>query len=870
MKYVSLLLFFWLICTGTYAQYENIWAFGDNAGIDFNNMAMPVKTAISGYGEGNAAVCDNNGRLLFYTNGYKVWDGNGNIMPGGEGIISDPILPPLPLPGGQPPDYASSTTQGALIVPMPGDGRKYYVFSMTCVELGITDNGLGRMYYSVVDMDRNGGLGDIDPVRKSILVDKGHTEALTAVVGDRCNVWLLAINRVKNELKAYSIDDNGISPVPVLSPLLDVNQNAAFGNIVASSDRRTLAIARWGVGIYDFDPVTGRAVGRLALAPAYSAVVWAYNTCFSPDNSKLYVSFGPVVVGVPYSFQYDLSSGDSATMTASRKPLNNPDNWSFKLGPDGRVYGSSRQNALNVINEPNLQMPACRYNPGGFLLAPGTGVSFAFTNAVAAMKKDTAKAAYEVEAACFASFERLEISHQDGWDYEWNTGARGTELKVERPGVYWARYYTAPCTWHADSFRVSFSNGVLPHIDTRNSCGSQANGAAWASTYDDDTVMYRYRWYDKDHNLLSDTDSLINVPPGNYMLSVSTAECDTTLVLEIRSEMHKLSFTTDSITCQGAELVFKNTSDPDYARFSWDFGDHSVSALRDPRHVYQDSGAYTVQLRGQGAVCTDTLTMEVVVDPRMASNFRADKDSICAGESVFFSAPADHPAIVSRLWHFGDDMFISVDGVQGIRHAFESGGLIRVQLLTRFRACPDTSAKARVYVQSLPVVNLGVDSVLCWRGVPIDLRNRANGSASGESFYSFWNTGDTTEVFRAVHPGVYTLTMVSGFLGCHNSESVAVIPGCHIDMPNAFTPNGDGINDYFFPRQLLAKQVTSFRMQVLDRWGNVVFETNHTDGRGWDGQYGGSALPEGVYTYLVDLETGGKRERYQGNVTVLR
>ncbi len=62
-----------------------------------------------------------------------------------------------------------------------------------------------------------------------------------------------------------------------------------------------------------------------------------------------------------------------------------------------------------------------------------------------------------------------------------------------------------------------------------------------------------------------------------------------------------------------------------------------------------------------------------------------------------------------------------------------------------------------------------------------------------------------------------------------------------------------------------------FNMKILNRWGQVIFETDRTDGRGWDGRFNGSDQPQGVYVYLIEATIGSNtEERYQGNVTLLR
>ncbi len=127
-----------------YSQQENIWAFGQTVGLDFNSGGpVAISTGITGFGEASASVCDDAGQLLFYANGVKIWDRNGNLMPNGDGLLDgDPGLAPLPPTAV---DFTSSTTQGALIVPVPGTRHKYYLFSMTCAEMGINNAGMGRL-----------------------------------------------------------------------------------------------------------------------------------------------------------------------------------------------------------------------------------------------------------------------------------------------------------------------------------------------------------------------------------------------------------------------------------------------------------------------------------------------------------------------------------------------------------------------------------------------------------------------------------------------------------------------------------------------------------------------------------------------------
>ncbi len=86
-----------------------------------------------------------------------------------------------------------------------------------------------------------------------------------------------------------------------------------------------------------------------------------------------------------------------------------------------------------------------------------------------------------------------------------------------------------------------------------------------------------------------------------------------------------------------------------------------------------------------------------------------------------------------------------------------------------------------------------------------------------------------------------------------------------------FTPNGDGVNDYFFPRSLLTSGLTQFSMNIYNRWGELIFQTSSLTGEGWDGKFNNIPQPEGVYVYLIDAQfKDGQREHHQGNITLLR
>jgi gliding motility-associated-like protein len=132
-----------------------------------------------------------------------------------------------------------------------------------------------------------------------------------------------------------------------------------------------------------------------------------------------------------------------------------------------------------------------------------------------------------------------------------------------------------------------------------------------------------------------------------------------------------------------------------------------------------------------------------------------------------------------------------------------------------------------------------------------------------------WNTGDTGSSLLISKEGVYSLQMNTSE-GCTATESVVMLYAfVPLDMPNAFSPNGDGLNDIFKPITYPEK-IRSFSMYIYDRWGMQLFFSNDVS-KGWDGTINGSPVQIGGYVYVVKYgnPSGAVREK-RGMVMVVR
>lgn len=404
----------------------------------------------------------------------------------------------------------------------------------------------------------------------------------------------------------------------------------------------------------------------------------------------------------------------------------------------------------------------------------------------------------------------------------------------------------------------------IDYTDIRvfTACKNKNNGMAYVvrDTADNNT----YSWINQNNIIVSATDTLQQVVAGIYTLKISNVfNCIRTMQVEIAEE--EVSFICDTLICSIDTILFQNSSTTPL--FTWSFGDGNESNQQHPVHQYLNAGVYSVRLIGFGNGCVDTAVKLIHVDtPAPDILFLVQPKEICTGQKIRLHLSTDGSE--TRFdWHFSDYFWSTTDINNYYEQAFENPGTFPVTLTATYRACPERSFTDTVHVYPLPLVDLGADSVLCLHGSPIILYNH---QPHYDGYRYLWSDGDTNRTYTALHHGIYTL-MVTNQYGCANTESINIEKDCYIDIPNAFTPNGDGENDYFFPRQLLSKSLKRFKMQIFNRWGQVIFETTRIDGRGWDGTFNSKAQPLGVYIYLIEAEfENGRAERYKGNVTLIR
>ncbi len=415
---------------------------------------------------------------------------------------------------------------------------------------------------------------------------------------------------------------------------------------------------------------------------------------------------------------------------------------------------------------------------------------------------------------------------------------------------------------------------IVAHFDTsiHFGChGDTVNFTNSSTTTPGASLYYIWRFGDGTSDTTTNPSHIYAQGTYTVTLIADNHACEDSMVMTLPL-VHPLiaSFIdTPSIICQDELITFTNTSTISGGypgQFVWSFGTGATDTNKNTTYTFLHTGTYTIQLIATDWVpCSDTVTAIVQVDTISGINIKLSDTVICQGTYVTYTGLYASLGNTGNIWDFGDGSKIA--NMNPVVHGFNDAGTFTVTVTADYRACQDITASRTVVVIPQPYLNLGSDTSICKGSESIILADNLNGNNPAASW--MWSTGQTGPSIVIVAPGYYYATV--NINNCYASDTVWVQGNCYMDIPNVFSPNGDGVNDFFFPRQFLTKGLTAFSMNIYNRWGQLIFTTTTLDGRGWDGKLNNVDQPEGVFVYIIDATfKDGQKEHHQGNVTLLR
>lgn len=296
----------------------------------------------------------------------------------------------------------------------------------------------------------------------------------------------------------------------------------------------------------------------------------------------------------------------------------------------------------------------------------------------------------------------------------------------------------------------------------------------------------------------------------------------------------------------------------------------SSSTVANPTASPNSTTAYTVTGTDVNN-CQNTATATVTVNQLPAVSATPAVSSGCAPLCVNFSNTGNNSISSSFSWNFGNGTTSPNPDPQS---CYASAGTFTTTLtLTDSNGCKNTSS-AIVNVYPVPAANFGAGPQPT---TILDPNIQFYNYSSGAVIYSTqWDFGDgnTSTVSNPLHvfadTGMYyvQLTVTSNY-GCSatTTQPVYIAPEFLIYVPNAFTPNGDELNDIFLPK---GEGISEYTLFIFDRWGQQIFESDDIY-KGWDGKKGETYLQEDVYVWKIVLRNNqGEPRRLAGIVSLLK
>lgn len=719
-------LILWVFGLSAQNYRANHWSFGLFNGLDFSSgTAVTVTDSLTGAG-GASAICDDNGDLVFYSNGNAVWQANGAFMQNGTGLVG-----------------ASATTQTSLIVPSVTSTTRYYLFV-----LDSDANSDGLQYYTI-EMILNGGLGSV--LGPDTLMSPATEKLAGTKHGNDKDYWVVAHRWNSDDFGAYLVDANGVNSTPVISSTGIEHLNSAGageedGQMKFSPDGTKLVTCNFSSGyvqLFDFDNSTGTVSNPINIYGP-SATFFPYGVAFSADSKKLFVSRKDNTPTLAKVFQFDLDHASEECLLASETIIADTGTYPFKqpgdlqLGIDKKIYsasydgGTGQNTSLNVIHTPHKMGSEANFEENAQSM--NFGFNLGLTNFVSSFLSDGIRLEFgsncDGDTTWFFPEDTLGVDSVN-WVFGDPTSGSNTSSSLQGGHVY-----TAPDTFVVTLYSYrgtdidTFQRDVIIWDTAVNLLGNDTtvcNGQP--ITLDASWYNSCYVWNDTTTNATLTTTSA-----GWHWVDVYHQSCvfrDSVFVTLV-SGPPDFDLGNDTSVCASVSFVI----DPDLqnAFYTWHDGSH------DTTYAVDTTGAYILSASNACGTTTDTLNVILNLAAQPVLSF-PDDTTVCDSIELILDVT------------FEDAVYEWSDGLTTAIRTIDTAGVYWVRV---GNVCDTVSDTIDIRFDSPLISRLPASQVLCHNTDTVILRPTTpsvsvtwqNGVSSDTFLVSnigqFWYTGQNT------------------------------------------------------------------------------------------------------------------------------
>lgn len=861
-----------------FSQNEtNNWYFGKNAGIDFGNGDVAVLEDGSMITPaGCSSISDDEGNLMFYTNGQTVWNRNHQIMTNGEGLSGE-------IDG----------IQSAIIVPKPNDYSTYYVFYTRENTQTSPIYFLTGVYYSEIKFDTLNPLGYVTENKDIRIAEVESTSRIAAIHHPESNtirvvcitkpdpVFGYVVPQGEFIFRIYNVTSTGVDIVPEKRP---INENLGrLGAMKIAPDSSYIAFAdsanqKVYFYQYDNDTINFQLYFTLPTIPAFGVFLNPYGIEFSQDSKNFYYSGENYVVQFPFS---DL--GGMEPVDYYLIPVSNP--GSLQLARNGKIYIaqgslSSPTAHLGVINNPEKKGAECNYSPANIQYENAEStkglplfVASYLRSRIIPSKDDCVDVAFSFELDAYRTILSVLWDFGDGTT---STDFNPTHL-FSTPGTHKVKARIVMDNNQAVTLYKEVVAYPLPQLaqnqnltqcDNDNDGFSVFNLQNIKDHADDINNDYTYTFYNSMADLVNEINPIQNYqqytntsnPEEIFVKIVSAKGCVTrTSFFLVNNQTNILPISTIYV-CENSDGVLNNSKgkfnlgekeENIRAEFgipeSFDISFYSnmidAETKINPLDKYFTTSSTLIWIRieDNSNNCFGIMSFSAVVN----SNIDLELDDLY----TICDASVQSPIILdggnsNTAWLWMNSTGNIVSNSRFFQLSNEGNYSVTVTKLENGLSC-SVSKSFEVLKASTPEF------------LDVEANNGiVNVTISGNSEYEFSLDGinyfgsGVNYVFTGVRSGMSTVYVRDKF----NCEASIQTNFFMMSIPNYFTPNNDGYNDFWKINGLTREFYTEAEIIIFDRYGKVIHSMDmRMNEIGWSGMSNDRLLPAEDYWYRLVL-----------------
>lgn len=871
------ILFFVVVSINVFSQNEaNNWYFGDNAGVSFNDgLVTTLSNGSMSTPAGCASISNNNGDLLFYTNGQTVWNKNHVIMDNGTNLPGDP-----------------NNIQSSIIVPKPSDPNTYYIFSTRAVN-GISPLYSVGFYLSEVHFTAQNPLGIV--VSKSQRIMTLPISGVTGIhYADANTIKVITFgpeksNEPNNTFYIFDVTDTGVNRTPTAIKQDKVLQSV--GTIKTSPNGKKIAIGDYSgnyIYLFDFDVTTNTTT--------YSSIInpndlftprYPYGIEFSPDSNILYFT-AATGNNVSSLFKYLLNNTDDITNDRIFLAGSASFNYgSLQLATNGKIYAATfvpgnpinTVASLSVLNNPNDEEGNSGYEQLSLNLSPNASFK-GLPNFITSFLRNR----IITENTCYIwpfSFKTDTYANLDSILWEFGDGNTSTEFEpthtYSASGTYMVK---ATITFNnqtntifkeveAYELPIINPNEVLLECDTDNDGNVLVNLKNIETKVLNPNRDFDFFFFHTEADALNDTNpipnpesytaTLTNTPREELFVKIVTPfGCYTISNFFIEAIYIELENIAPMFTCEFSDSRLDN----DEGRFDLTY------KIEEIKTQFNLAATSTVKFyRSLADAQTRTNPLWVIYDTKTSPLWvRAEtENNECAGIGSF-------NLIVNPSIELNIDKTYTICPLQpkvtlngGSSNDFwewqnEDGVIISTNQTIDITQAGNYSVTAYKEVNNLMCSITKKFTIV--EPVSVTFKDVVSGdyqiqiSVTGNSTYTFSIDGITYEgegknyTFYNVSPGIYNVYVKD----LNNCELPISTETAFIGFPKYFSPNGDGFNDIWKIEGISENFYLSADIYIFDRYGKALHYMDLiTNQNGWNGTFNGQLLSASDYWFNATL-----------------